>query len=179
MVDWSKTSQTQYTLKCVDTETNRIVGMALFDVYITPSDWKRGELSWLQGKEREQAEALISPLWEAREKLWMNEKYIYAHVMAVHPDFQRKGVGQLIFDYGTTISRQTGLPVYVESSKEGIKFYEKVGCKRLKETLRRVTNTDRPVNGDDAKSDDELPLFVWLPEGGEKMLPEAVELALD
>jgi GNAT superfamily N-acetyltransferase len=175
--EWWKTSQTQYTLKCVDTETNRIVGMALFDVYITPSDWKRGGISWLEGKQREQAEALISPLWEAREKLWLNERYIYCHVVAVHPEYQRKGVGESIFKYGIPISQNTGLPVYIESSKEAVGFYEKMGCKKLKETLRRAPGSVKSADDKDLKADDDLPLFVWLPEGAEKRLPKAVQLA--
>lgn len=151
--------------------------MALFDIYITPSDWKRGEISWLQGKEREQAEALISPLWEAREKLWLNERYIYCHVMAVHPDYQRKGVGEKIFQYGMTTSSQTGLPIYIESSKDGVGFYQKMGCKKLKETLRRAPGSITSGDGTEIKADEDLPLFVWLPEGGEKQLPKSVELA--
>lgn len=175
--EWWETSQTQYTLKCVDTESNRIVGMAIFDIYTAPSDWKRGEISWLQGKEREQAEALISPLWEVREKLWLNEKYIYGHVIAVHPEYQRKGVGEKIFRYGITISQNTGLPIYIESSKDGVRFYEKMGCRRLKENLKPSLQSIKSVEGKDLKVDDNLPLFVWLPEGAEKRLPDAVQLA--
>lgn len=151
--------------------------MALYDIYITPSDWKRGEISWLQGKEREQAEALISPLWEAREKLWSNERYIYGHVIAVHPGYQRKGVGEKIFQFGKTISSHTELPVYIESSTDGVRFYEKMGCKKLKETLRRVPGNITSGDGTELKADEDVPLFVWLPEGAEKRLPKAVELA--
>ncbi|EUC49198.1 hypothetical protein COCMIDRAFT_85333 [Bipolaris oryzae ATCC 44560] len=175
--EWWKTSQTQYTLKCVDTESNKIVGMAIFDIYMTPSDWRRGEISWLQGKEREQAEALISPLWETREKLWLNEKYMYGHVIAVHPEYQRKGVGEKIFKYGINISENTGLPVYIESSKDGVRFYEKMGCRRLKENLKPSLQSIKSVEGKVLEVDDNLPLFVWLPEGAEKRLPDAVQLA--
>ncbi|KAG9189121.1 hypothetical protein G6011_05989 [Alternaria panax] len=71
-----KTSATQYTLKCIDTDTNKIFGVALCDAYIAPSDWKKGEIGWLEGKERERAEALVRPLWDTREKLRLNERYI-------------------------------------------------------------------------------------------------------
>ncbi|KAL1801685.1 hypothetical protein ACET3X_002027 [Alternaria dauci] len=169
--EYWKTSATQYTFKCVDTETNKIVGMALCDIYIAPSDWKRGEIGWLEGKERERAEGLVKPLWEMREKLWLNERYIYCHVMAVHPDHQRKGVGELLFKHGTNIAQQTGLPVYIESSKEGVRLYEKMGSRKLKEQLV----TSEKTNG--ASGNPDCPLYVWLPEGGEKKLPKSVELA--
>lgn len=150
--------------------------MALYDVYIAPSDWKRGEISWLQGLERERAEALINPLWEAREKLWLNERYIYCHVMAVHPEYQRRGIGELIFKFGTSIAEQTALPVYVESSKEGVKLYEKVGCRRLKETLKLPSEETPSGAADGTKEDQDHPLFVWLPKAGENCLPKAVQL---
>ncbi len=84
---------TQHTLKCVDSETGKIAGMALWDVYITPSDWKKGEIGWLQGKERERAEALIGPLWGAREKMWSKERYLYCHVS--HLPFNTTGENTL------------------------------------------------------------------------------------
>ncbi|KAF1941351.1 hypothetical protein EJ02DRAFT_404854 [Clathrospora elynae] len=168
---WS-TSTSQYTLKCVDTSTNSIIGMALWDVYISPSDWKKAEISWLQGKERERAEGLITPLWEMREKLWRNEKYIYCHVIAVHPYFQQKGVGEMLFRFGMGIAQQTRLPIYIESSKEAVRLYEKMGCRRLKE---RVVHTSEEPNG--AKEDQEVALFVWISEGGDGTLPGAVKLA--
>lgn len=72
-------SKTQYTLKCVNSENGEIVGMALWDVYLTPSDWKKGQIDWLQGEEKERAERLVTPLWNAREKLWDEQRYICKH----------------------------------------------------------------------------------------------------
>lgn len=168
VADYWKTSSTQYTFKCVDSTTGRIVGMALWDVYLTPSDWKKGEISWLHGKERKRAEAFIEPLWHAREKLWLNQRYLYCHVMAVHPDFQRRGVGELLFNFGIITARHTGLPMYIESSKEAVRLYEKMQCRRLKETPMHKT--------EETEEYQEVALFVWLPDGGEKGLPSAVEL---
>lgn len=154
-----------------------VVGMALYDVYIAPSDWKKGEIGWLQGKERERAEALVKPLWDAREKLWLNERYIYCHVMAVHPEYQRKGIGEMIFKYGMSISEQTGLPTYIESSGEGVRLYEKMGSRRLKEKVVHRSEDISPEKTNGAREDQEVPLYVWLPKGGEKRLPKSVELA--
>ncbi|KAF1363148.1 acyl-CoA N-acyltransferase [Lizonia empirigonia] len=156
---------TQHTLKCVNSETGKIVGMALWDVYITPSDWTKGEIGWLQGKERERAEALIGPLWDAREKMWNNERYLYCHVIAVHPDAQRKGIGELLVEYGKKIALQANLPIYVESSRAAIRLYEKSGFRWLKE------------RSNDEQENHEIPLLVWLPGGERMLLPKSVELA--
>ncbi|KAF1831743.1 hypothetical protein BDW02DRAFT_571719 [Decorospora gaudefroyi] len=175
--EYWKTSSTQYTLKCVDTGTGQIVGMALWDVYITPSDWKKGEISWLQGDERERAEALVNPLWDARERMWSNEKYLYCHVMAVHPSFQRRGVGELLFKFGINVSQEARLPIYIESSKEAVRLYEKMGCSRLKARPLRKREDLQSVKVNSANEDGEVALFVWIPEGEENKLPKAVELA--
>lgn len=151
--------------------------MALWDVYITPSDWTKGEIGWLQGKERERAEALIGPLWDAREKMWNNERYLYCHVIAVHPDAQRKGIGELLVEYGKKIALQVNLPIYVESSRAAIRLYEKSGFRWLKERPIHKSSDLWPGGSDDEQEDHEIPLLVWLPGGERILLPKSVELA--
>ena len=148
--------------------------MALWDIYLTPSDWTKGEISWLKGEEKARADALISPLWNAREKLWTNEKYLYCHVIAVHPDFQRRGVGELLFKFGQGIAEQTQLPIYIESSKEAVRLYEKMGCKRLEERPVHKSEDLSPGKVNGKKEDCGVALFVWTAQGTE--LPKAVKL---
>ncbi|KAF3006413.1 hypothetical protein E8E13_000314 [Curvularia kusanoi] len=168
---------TQHTLKCVDSRTGKIVGMALWDVYLTSSDWSKPEIGWLQGHEKERAEALISPLWDAREKMWSKERYLYCHVIAVHPDAQRKGVGQVLVDYGKKIASQADLPIYVESSKAAIRLYEKLGFQRLKERPVHESNDLQLGRSDSEEKDHEVPLLVWVPGDKEGLLPDAVQIA--
>jgi hypothetical protein len=67
---WHKDT-VQYTCKCIDTDTNEIVGMALWDVH-----WKEREepavkpsVDWLQGTQKERAEGFIVPFWEKKEQV--------------------------------------------------------------------------------------------------------------
>ena len=150
--------------------------MALWDVYIKPSDWKKGEIGWLQGKERARAEALIGPLWGAREKMWSNERYLYCHVIAVHPDAQRKGIGELLVEYGKKIALQANLPIYVESSKAAIRLYEKSGFQWLKERPVHKAHDLYPEHTGSNQEDHEVPLLVWMPGGERTLLPDAVQL---
>jgi ribosomal protein S18 acetylase RimI-like enzyme len=170
-------SLTQHTLKCVDSETGEIVGMALWDIYITPSDWRKGEIAWLHGKERERAEALVGPLWGAREKMWSNERYLYCHVIAVHPNFQRRGIGELLVEYGKKVALQATLPIYVESSRDAIRLYEKSGFRWLKERPIHKSSDLWPERPNGNQRDCEIPLLVWIPGDEKRLLPEAVELA--
>lgn len=172
-----QTSSTQYSVKCVDTETGLIVGMALWDVYLTSSDWKKGEVSWLEGEEKERADALISPLWTAREHFWRDEKYLYCHVIAVHPDHQRKGIGELLFNFGRSIAEQTRLPIYIESSREAERLYYKMGCHVLRHRPVHKAEDLWPEKTNGAGEDCDVALFVWVPDNKVMKLPEKVVLA--
>lgn len=150
--------------------------MALWDIYLTPSQWRRGEISWLSGDERERAEKLISPLWDAREKLWLDQRYLYCHVIAVRPNYQRRGIGHMLMEFGIGVAQTADLPVYIESSRDGTRLYEKLGCRRLKDpSHQREDKGKTDENG--VGNDTELALFVWVQDGREDKLPPAVELA--
>lgn len=151
--------------------------MSLLDVYPTPSDWKKGDIEWLEGKERERANSLVGPLWEAREKLWDKERYVYCHVTAVRPEYQRKGIGKLLTAHTIRIAEQAELPIYLESSREGVGLYEKLGFRKLKEKVVHKAEVLCNGEGIDNGMDYEVPLLLWVPDGKENALPKAVEFA--
>lgn len=136
--------------------------------------WRRPAISWLSGHEREHAEALISPLWDAREKFWLNQKYVYCHVVAVHPDYQRKAIGQLLMEYGISIAQKVELPLYVESSPDGIRLYEKMKCQRLILDSNSSKDLGTTEKGS-VERNSELALFVHVPRGAEKKVPAAIK----
>ncbi len=72
-------SECQYTLKVVDTGTGDIIGMGLGDAYLkerTEQERANHGVPWLEGKQREKAEAVLNPLWEMREGLFGGRRYI-------------------------------------------------------------------------------------------------------
>lgn len=78
-LQWWHSSDNQYTLKCIDTESNEIIGMGLGDLYLkhrTPEERKNPGVAWLEGEQRERAERVLSPLWEMREHLFGGQPYI-------------------------------------------------------------------------------------------------------
>jgi hypothetical protein len=71
-LEWWNHCTYQYTVKCVDTETGDIVGMALGDIFFKerPKEERQNPgCLWLQGKERERADSILNPLWEAKEQV--------------------------------------------------------------------------------------------------------------
>ncbi|CAM1509032.1 Fc.00g027710.m01.CDS01 [Cosmosporella sp. VM-42] len=132
------TSESQFTFKCVDTESGEIVGMGLGDLYLKPrSEEERRNLGvpWLEGAQRERAEAVLNPLWEAREKLLGGQPHIYCHVIAVDPKHQGKKAGALLCQYGIEMSERIQVPLYFESSPSTLGLYQKVGFELLKENV--------------------------------------------
>jgi hypothetical protein len=76
---WWNHSKVQYTFKCVDTETNETIGMALGDILIqgrTEEERQFQGVGWLEGENRERAEAVLKPLHEAREEIFAGRPHI-------------------------------------------------------------------------------------------------------
>lgn len=76
---WWNQSRVQYTYKCVDTETNEIIGMGLGDILIkgrTEEERQFGGVPWLEGEQKEKAEAVLKPLHETREKLFAGRPHL-------------------------------------------------------------------------------------------------------
>ncbi|KAF6821338.1 GNAT family protein [Colletotrichum plurivorum] len=154
------TSGSQYTLKCVDSETGEVVGMALWDVFLkerTPEEYKNPGVTWLQGEEKERAEELINPLCDMKAKLWAGRRHVYCHVIAVNPKHQRRGAGALLTKWGLDMADLAGLPVYLESSEEGFPLYKRLGFEVLDE---KIVHRAGLVG---AEKDVEIPLMVKMP----------------
>jgi hypothetical protein len=61
-----------YTVKCVDSDTGAIVGMATWEIFWRPgSTWTKPlkGAEWLKGKDKEKADSVLVPLWEKREEI--------------------------------------------------------------------------------------------------------------
>ncbi|SPO01217.1 uncharacterized protein DNG_03964 [Cephalotrichum gorgonifer] len=139
----------EHTFKCVDLETGRIAGMATWQVYWrerTTEERAKPWIGWLEGAQRERAEAFLGQLWEK-----------HCHTVAVHPDYQGKGVGKKLVQWGLGMSEELKLPIYLESTVEGVPLYERTGFQKLKEG---ITLTPAVTH---MKEDIEAPLMVKMP----------------
>ncbi|KLJ11962.1 hypothetical protein EMPG_12887 [Blastomyces silverae] len=158
-----------HTLKCVDTDTGKIVGMAVWDVYWrgkTDEERKKPTIPWLQGAEKERAEAFLGALWEMREKWLGGRRHVYCALLAVHPEHQKRGIGKLLMDWGLDIGEKLQLPVYLESTKAGVPLYTKLGFERLSQgALLKAEVTH-------FASDVKAPLMAKMPSAARGMMFE-------
>jgi hypothetical protein len=94
-LSWWHKSDCQYTMKCVDIGTGEIVAMGLGDGYLKPrteEERKFSGITWMEGKERERAEAVLQPLAEMREKLFGGRPYI-CEFLPISLPFARRPLG--------------------------------------------------------------------------------------
>lgn len=65
-----QTSNTQFTFKCIDSDNFETIGMGMGDLVLLPEKKRVNPgVTWLQGAEKERAEKILNPLWEARDEL--------------------------------------------------------------------------------------------------------------
>lgn len=61
--------------------------------------------------------------------------------VAVHPDYQKAGIGRLIMDHILSKVPSCNIILYASPGKEG--FYEKLGFRRMKTSMARFKNQQR------------------------------------
>ncbi|KAJ4328318.1 hypothetical protein N0V84_001189 [Fusarium piperis] len=158
------TSNTQFTFKCIDTETGEILGMGLADLVLNPPEKRENPgVQWLEGKERERAEKILDPLWEARDELVGGQNHIYVHVIAVDPKHQGRKAGALLCQYGIEQAERFQIPMYFESSPTTLGLYKKVGFKELeKQVVHKAEDLGTP-------EDVVVPLCIRMPAAANGM----------
>lgn len=60
-------------------------------------------------------------------------KRVYLHVLAVHPNHQRKGIGRKLLQWGLDEADRLGLIAYLEASADGVRLYEQTGFEKVKD----------------------------------------------
>ncbi|KAL7623662.1 hypothetical protein AAE478_005214 [Parahypoxylon ruwenzoriense] len=148
-------------VKCVDTSTGDIIGMATWEIYWRPGEgnkWKKpAGVTWLSGEEREKAEKVIMPMYNMRDELFGGRRHVYLATMAVHPDHQRRGVGRLLLQWGIDVAEKLELPIYLEATESGLPLYSHRDFERL-EHVKVIHKVEATGAGEV-----EVPLMVKLP----------------
>ncbi|KAF4820156.1 putative acyltransferase SID5 [Colletotrichum siamense] len=161
--EWWKQDQIGHPVKCVDTETGEIVGMAVWDIFWRPGEehaFQRPEgIPWLTGDDKKKCERILMPMWDMRVQLFGKRRYIYLSTIAVDPNRQRQGIGRVLMQWGADVADQLELPIYTEASDTGFSLYANVGFERL--THVSIVHSAEARGKDEAA---EVPLVVRMPK---------------
>lgn len=103
------------------------------------NDLKRGELFLFENKNTILGCIVISTFMDAEyipvEWMTANKNNIYIHRLAVHPDYQGKGLAQKLMDFAESFAKtQNFISIRLDTfsqNKRNQKFYELRGYKRL------------------------------------------------
>lgn len=79
------------------------------------------------------------------------KRYWELDILAVDPDFGRRGIGGKLVEWGQDRAREDGVPLLLWASIRATPLYERKGFKEI----------DRIV----FEGDVDAPVMVWLPEG--------------
>jgi ribosomal protein S18 acetylase RimI-like enzyme len=80
------------------------------------------------------------------------DKQLNLMVLATHPDYQRRGAGTALLDWGKQKAKEEGLKLTLFSSPQGYKLYRKMG-------FEEVGVTHIQVDGEEELLD--LPMMVF------------------
>lgn len=80
------------------------------------------------------------------------------HVVAVHPEFQKQGIGKLLTKWGIEVARQMKAPLYLESSAAASKMYQDLGFRCLESGVH--LGSDVVGEGEDSM---EVPVMIKSP----------------
>ena len=58
-----------------------------------------------------------------------NKSYAFCYVCAVEPEWQRKGVGRRLLQWGLDEADKRGWQAYIDATPEGVGLYKKLGWK--------------------------------------------------
>ncbi|KAF2674879.1 acyl-CoA N-acyltransferase [Microthyrium microscopicum] len=134
----SLNSKTGAMFKAVDVETGRMAGVSSWKVYeTTPSVEELEESfedrSFPEEYNAEARAAFMANILQARKDYAIQRPNVSLDSLTVSPDFQRRGVGRLLMQWGMDKADKLGLENYLEASQAGKKLYESCGFRAIKE----------------------------------------------
>jgi len=145
---------TQYRhQKVQDCDTGAIVGYARW-ILPTGSDigvWNEAIVPRVSQQEVDAAEKefqdadwstwravdeLDPPIDAMNEALLSRKEYVILSYLAVHPNYQRKGIASLLVDSGIKAAQNMNFDIFVRASDAGLRMYQKVGFQLLGQVIQ-------------------------------------------
>ncbi|KAK5173457.1 uncharacterized protein LTR77_002138 [Saxophila tyrrhenica] len=72
-------------------------------------------------------------IMDYKKEILGTQPYVLLSILAVVPEYQRKGVGSILLDWGSKQADELGLHSYLEASPMGRPLYERKGYEKVRE----------------------------------------------
>ncbi|WYZ37577.1 hypothetical protein EsH8_II_001083 [Colletotrichum jinshuiense] len=64
---------------------------------------------------------------DERRRVMGDQKHYYLDTLVTHPDYQRRGAGSMLLEWGCSVADENGVGAYVDASKAGAPLYQRFG----------------------------------------------------
>ncbi|THZ97690.1 hypothetical protein D6C82_06276 [Aureobasidium pullulans] len=131
------TNASDVWVKVEEKKTGKIVGASNWRVHmgsVPKHELAEEDLgwAWLECDEEKlnKVKGVITGIMEVRKRLF-TEPYCQLHICFTDPDYQRRGIGSMMLQWGSDLADQLFLPSWVEASPAGNFLYRKFGYKDI------------------------------------------------
>ncbi|KAJ8105806.1 hypothetical protein OPT61_g9958 [Boeremia exigua] len=110
-----------------------MIASAKWHVYKTAEDTQvpTKKLEFGPGTNSEACTLFFGGMMQKKKKIMGTRPYLYLHMLHTDPEYQGRGAGGALLEWGKDKADELGLPIYLESSTKGHKFYRKHGFKDI------------------------------------------------
>lgn len=136
-------------MKVVDTDSGTVVGCSSWRFYTSERTPEQLEADFVVPPGIPEENAEVRKLLEdnfrtSRRDIMGTRPYVLLGTLTTHPDYQRKGAGIMMLEWGLKEADRLGLPAYLEASPAGKPLYERYGF----ENVGEMTMDVRPWGGE-------------------------------
>ncbi|THW49419.1 hypothetical protein D6C77_06761 [Aureobasidium pullulans] len=131
------TNASDVWVKVEEKKTGKIVGASNWRVHmgsVPKHELAEEDLgwAWLECDEEKlnKVKGVIAGIMGVRKRLF-TEPYCQLHICFTDPDYQRRGIGSMMLQWGSDLADQLFLPSWVEASPAGNFLYRKFGYKDI------------------------------------------------
>ncbi|KEQ85175.1 hypothetical protein M438DRAFT_318351 [Aureobasidium pullulans EXF-150] len=131
------TNASDVWVKVEEKKTGKIVGASNWRVHmgsVPKHELAEEDLgwAWLECDEEKlnKVKGVITGIMGVRKSLF-TEPYCQLHICFTDPDYQRRGIGSMMLQWGSDLADQLFLPSWVEASPAGNFLYRKFGYKDI------------------------------------------------
>ncbi|ESZ89721.1 hypothetical protein SBOR_9897 [Sclerotinia borealis F-4128] len=151
-------------LKVVDTDTGAMIAKAKWNIWkgVIPPEVDLDGDFWETDEEKEWAQHLNREFLISRRKAIKEAggHLVSLDILAVDPDYQRRGAGRLLVKWGTAIADELGYVAIVEASEAGRPLYESEGFEYVEHCEANI-----PERWGDRKGEK----FIWMVRPAKKL----------
>ncbi len=111
--------------------SGQIIGFAKWNFLSPPGPHNPFPKEFSEKGKPELAKWFFGELARVMNEKMEGKKFVYMHILAIDPAYQRMGIGRRLLDWGLKIADDEGWEAYIDASPEGKGLYEKCGWQTI------------------------------------------------